>query len=65
MTLFRNKRLMLDERTQRNALKFAIFLEYENPNGFSFRAILFFPLMNSRHILGEKINQKKTKNKKD
>ena len=29
--LLRNKRFMLDEKLQRNALKFAIFLEYENP----------------------------------
>ena len=29
--LFRNKRFMLDEMTQRNASKFAIFYEYENP----------------------------------
>ena len=28
-TLFRNKRFMLDEMTQQNASKFAIFLEYE------------------------------------
>ena len=28
--LFRNKRFMLDEMFQRNASKFAIFLEYEN-----------------------------------
>ena len=30
-TIFRNKRFMLDEMTQRNASKFAIFLEYKNP----------------------------------
>ena len=49
-TLFRNKRFMLDEMFQRNASKFAIFLEYENPCSFfrfSFRATLFFPLMNA------------------
>ena len=37
-TLFRNKRFMLDEIVQRNASKFAIFLEYENPS------IVFFVL---------------------
>ena len=30
VTLFRNKRFMLDEMFQRNASKFAILLEYEN-----------------------------------
>ena len=37
---------MLDEMFQRNASKFAILLEYENPCSFfrfSFRATLFFP----------------------
>ena len=29
--LFRNERFMLDEMFQRNASKFAIFLEYEHP----------------------------------
>ena len=41
---------MLDEMFQRNASKFAILLEYENPHRifhFSFRATLFFPLMNA------------------
>ena len=45
-TLFRNKRFMLDEMLQRNASKFAILLEYENPSSFfrfSFHATLFFP----------------------
>ena len=39
---------MLDEMLQRNASKFAIFLEYENPSGFfrfSFRTTLFFTLI--------------------
>ena len=43
---------MLDEMTQQNASKFAIFLEYENIFSFfhfSFRATLFFPLMNALH----------------
>ena len=44
ITLFRNKRFMLDERFQRTASKFAILLEYENPRNFffhfSFRATL-------------------------
>ena len=46
MSLFRNKRFMLDEMFQRNAFKFAILLEYENQCSFfhfSFRATLFFP----------------------
>ena len=34
--LFTNKRFMLDEMTKGNASKFAIFLEYENPEFFSF-----------------------------
>ena len=41
---------MLDEMTKRNTSEFAIFLEYENPCSFfrfSFRATLFFPLMNA------------------
>ena len=38
LSLFRNKRFMLDEMTYRNASKFAIFLEYENPYSF----FLFF-----------------------
>ena len=49
-TLFRNKRFMLDEMTQWNASKFAIFLEYEKPHSFFpflFCATLFFSLMNA------------------
>ena len=41
---------MLDEMFLRNASKFTIFLEYQNPGSlfhFSFRATLFFPLMNA------------------
>ena len=39
---------MLDEMTQRNTSKFAIFYTYENQKLlFSFRAILFFSLMNA------------------
>ena len=41
---------MLDEMTERNASRFAIFLEYENVRTFfhfSFHATLFFPLMNA------------------
>ena len=39
---------MLDEMTWQNASKFAIFYIYENPKlHFSFRATLFFPLMNA------------------
>ena len=32
--LFRNKRFMLNEKLQQNALNFAILLEYENPSSF-------------------------------
>ena len=50
-TLFRNKRFMLDEMFQRNASKFAIFLEYKNPCSFfvfHFMLLyLFFPLINA------------------
>ena len=34
-TLSRNKRLVLDEKLQQNASKFAILLEYENPYNIS------------------------------
>ena len=50
ISLFRNKRFMLDKMTQQNASKFAILLVYENQHSicsFSFRATLFFPLMNA------------------
>ena len=46
--LFRNKRFILNLMPQRNASKFAIILEYENPHSFfrfSFHATLFFSLM--------------------
>ena len=44
MPLFRKKMLMLDEKLQRNASKFAIFYVYENPKlDFSFHTTLFFP----------------------
>ena len=43
-----NKRFKLDEMFKQNTLKFAIFLEHENPYSFfSFCATLFFPLMNA------------------
>ena len=46
--LFRNKRFVLDEMTQWNASKFAIFYIYENPKLlFPFCATLRFPLMNA------------------
>ena len=48
--LLRKKRFMLDEMTQWNASKFAIFLEYENPPSifrFSFHVNLCFSLMNA------------------
>ena len=41
---------MLDEMFQQNASNLALFLEYENLRSFfhfSFRATLFFPLMNA------------------
>ena len=41
-SLFRNKRFILDEMTQQNASKFAIFLEYENPCSF-FCYFIFSP----------------------
>ena len=46
LSLFRNKRFTLDEMTQQNASKFAILLEYEDPNSFfhfSFCATFFPP----------------------
>ena len=49
---------MLDEMFQQNALKFAIFLEYENPCSISSLFIscyLFFPLMNA--LIYVNINQ--------
>ena len=50
--LFRNKRFMLDEMFQRNASKFAIFLEYENPCSFFHFVLLFFSLMNALVYIG-------------
>ena len=50
--LFRYKRFALNEMFQRNASKFAIFYVQENPCSlfrFSFRAILYFYLMNVLH----------------
>ena len=46
ISLFRNKRFMLDEMTWQNTSKFAILLEYKNPCNFfhfSFHATLFLP----------------------
>ena len=45
---------MLDEMTQRNALKFIIFYIYTKTQifHFSFRATLFFPLMNALDYVG-------------
>ena len=48
--LFRKKRFELNFLFQRNASKFAIFIEKENPHSFfcfSFRAILSFYFMNA------------------
>ena len=50
ISLFRNKKFMLDEMTQRNTSKFDIFYTYENPMllfWVSFHASLLFPLMNA------------------
>ena len=49
-SLFRNKRFALNKMFQRNASKFAIFYVSENPCTFfrfSFRANLYFYLMNA------------------
>ena len=49
-SLFRNKMFALNEMFQRNASKFAIFYVKENPRSFfpfSFRATLYFSLMNA------------------
>ena len=74
-TLFRNKRFMLDEMTKRNALKFAIFYIYENPNllfsFFNSSYFIYFPnecpgLCQHRpgHSLGENSKLHKMKNGK-
>ena len=45
--LFRNKGFLVNLKTQRNASKFAMFMEKENPCSFfrfSFRATFIFPL---------------------
>ena len=46
ISLFRNRRFMLDEMFQRNASKFVILLEYKKPHSLFFisslRATLFF-----------------------
>ena len=47
ISLFRNKGFLVNLKTQRNASKFAMFMEKENPRSFfrfSFRAFLSFPL---------------------
>ena len=46
-TLFRNKRCLVNLKTTRNASKFAMFMEKENPCSlfhFLFRATFIFPL---------------------
>ena len=46
-SLFRNKGFLVNLKTQRNASKFAMFMEKENPRSFfrfSFRATFIFPL---------------------
>ena len=62
-TLFRNSGFMLKLMLQRNASKFALFLEYENFN-FTFHATSFFPLMNASNSLGENKNVARNKIKK-
>ena len=50
MSLFRNKEFLVNLKTERNASKFAMFMEKENPCSFfrfSFRATFIFPLMNA------------------
>ena len=50
ISLFRNKKFMLDEMALWKDSKFAILLEYENPRSFFhyfFCATLFFSLMNA------------------
>ena len=67
LTLFRNKRFMLDEMTQRNASKFVIFYIYQNPMllfQFFISCNFVFPPMNARAFIREKIKQPKMKNGK-
>ena len=48
--LFKKKRLILDEMTRRNVLKFVIFYIHKNPNllfPFHFFLSLFFPSINA------------------
>ena len=47
VALFRKKRFLVNLKTERNAAKFAMFMEKENPRSFfrfSFRATFIFPL---------------------
>ena len=47
MALFRNKGFLVNLKTERNASKFAMFMEKENPHSFFrflFRATFIFPL---------------------
>ena len=57
MTLFRNKRFMLDEMTLQNASKFAIFYIYENPK-------LLFPIFISCYHLTNMFNMREWENQK-
>ena len=46
-TLFKKKRFLVNLKTKRNASKFDMFMEKENPRSFfhfSFRATFIFPL---------------------
>ena len=58
---------MLDEIVQQNALKFAIFMEYENPNRFlrfSFRATLDFLTVDALVYVYDSQKSKATQNEK-
>ena len=49
-SLFRNKEFLVNLKTERNASKFAMFMEKENTRiffRFSFRATFIFPFMNA------------------
>ena len=74
ISLFTNKRFMLDEMAEQNVSKFVIFLEYENPRiflfVFHFELLYFFPnecpgLCRHRRSLGGKINVHEMKNEKN
>ena len=58
LALIRNKKFLLDEMTQRNASKFALFYIYENPKFFSifhFVLLYFFPNECPGHFIKQKL----------